>query len=53
VRDEFGTEDGLDIVWRDEPKFGSMDGIWRLADVESAITNFMESDNLTKMKSIS
>ena len=36
--DEFGTEDGLGIVWRDELKFGSTDGIWRLADVESAIT---------------
>ena len=48
---EFGTDDG-DIVegllWRDEPEFGSTEGIWRLADVEGAITNFMESENLTK-----
>ena len=48
---EFGTDDG-DIVegllWRDEPEFGSTDGIWRLADVEGAITNFMESENLIK-----
>lgn len=45
---EVGTDDG-DIVegllWRE---FGSTDGIWRLADVEGAITNFMESENLNK-----
>ena len=47
AKDELGADDGLDIgeglVWRDGPKFGSIDGIWRLADVEGAITNFMES----------
>lgn len=48
---EFGTDDGVivgGILWRDEPEFGSTDGIWRLADVEGAITNFMESENLIK-----
>ena len=48
---EFGTDDGDiagGLLWRDEPEIESMDGIWRLADVEGAITNFMESENLTK-----
>jgi hypothetical protein len=36
------------LLWRDEPECGSTEGIWRLADVEGAITNFMESENLTK-----
>ena len=48
---EFGTDDGdiaEGLLWRDEPEFESTDGIWRLADVEGAITNFIESENLTK-----
>ena len=48
---EFGADDGVIIeglLWRDEPDFESTDGIWRLADVEGAITNFMESENLIK-----
>ena len=48
---EFGADDGAIIeglLWRDEPEFESTDGIWRLADVEGAITNFMESENLIK-----
>ena len=48
-KDEFGTDDGAiveGLLWREEPEFGSTDGIWRLADDEGAIANFMESENL-------
>ena len=48
---EFGTDDGdiaEGILWRDEPEFGSTDGIWRLADDEGAITDLMELENLIK-----
>ena len=49
---EFGTDDGdiaEGLLWRDEFELGSTDGIWRLADVEGAITNFMESENLANV----